>query len=58
MRWPAGSLGDKQDFVIQFSQESAVLQGIRPEMSREGIFTIPSDSEFGPDYSYLITRIR
>jgi hypothetical protein len=45
------------DFAIQFSQESAISQGIRPVMSREGIYTIPRGSSFGPDFLYNLLRL-
>jgi hypothetical protein len=36
-----GVFGAKQSFAIQFSQESAVLNGVGPLLQRPGIFTIP-----------------
>jgi hypothetical protein len=53
-----GIFGERQNFAIQFSRESAVLQGIRPMMGREGIFTIPGGSSFGPDFLYNVMRLR
>lgn len=53
-----GVFGEKQNYAIQFSQESAILQGIRPTMVREGIFTIPGGSSFGPDFLYNVMRLR
>jgi len=35
-----GVFGNNQDFVIQFSQETALVQKIRPKRSREHIYTI------------------
>jgi hypothetical protein len=53
-----GIFGARQNFAIQFSQESAILQGIRPVMVREGIYTIPGGSSFGPDFLYNVLRLR
>jgi hypothetical protein len=36
-----GVFGAKQSFAIQFSQESALLNGATPILQRPGIFTIP-----------------
>ena len=52
-----GVFGERQDFAVQFSQESAILQGIRPVMVRAGIFTIPGGSSFGPDFLYNVLRL-
>jgi hypothetical protein len=53
-----GVFGERQNFAIQFSQESAILQGVRPVMVREGIYTIPGGSSFGPDFLYNVMRLR
>lgn len=51
-----GVFGDKQQYAIQLSQESALRSRVRPQMSRPNIFTIPRGSTIsGPS---VIARVR
>ncbi len=36
-----GVFGAKQSFAIQFSQETALANGVRPLLQKANIFTIP-----------------
>jgi hypothetical protein len=54
-----GVFGDRQDFAIQFSRESAFNNGIRPTMGKSNIFTIPANSAFeSHGFDYVVTRLR
>jgi RHS repeat-associated protein len=54
-----GIFGEKQSFVIQFSQEAAVMNDIIPFAVDAGrsIFTIPGGSEL-TGFDFLVTRLR
>ncbi|MFJ1796632.1 polymorphic toxin-type HINT domain-containing protein [Kitasatospora griseola] len=55
-----GVFGDRQNYVIQFSQEAAFDHGVRPVMNpgSNSIFTIPGGSQFSGGYTYTVTRVR
>ena len=55
-----GVFGDRQNFVIQFSQEAAFNAGVRPVMNpgNSSIFTFPGGTQFGGDFTYTVTRVR
>lgn len=54
-----GIFGEKQSFVIQFSQEAAVMNDIIPVAvdAERSIFTIPGGSIL-TGFDFLITRLR
>jgi len=54
-----GVLGEKQSFVIQFSQEAAVMNDIIPRATNaaRSIFTIPGSSVLS-GFDFLVTRLQ
>ncbi|MFF0437485.1 polymorphic toxin-type HINT domain-containing protein [Streptomyces sp. NPDC004327] len=55
-----GVFGDRQNYVIQFSQEAAFDHGVRPVMNpgNSSIFTFPGGTEFSGGHTYTVTRVR
>lgn len=56
-----GVFGDRQDYVIEFSRESAFAHGVRldPSFPARSIFGIPQGTIFDdPAYNYTVTRLR
>jgi RHS repeat-associated protein len=55
-----GVYNSRQEYVIQFSQEAAMDNGIRPKMSpgKSSIYTFPGGSTLGDGYVYTVTRVR
>ena len=51
-----GVFGDRQNFVIRFSQETAIMQDIRLTRSRAGIFTMPGGTTLKGEFT--VARIR
>ncbi|MCP4549751.1 MAG: RHS repeat-associated core domain-containing protein, partial [bacterium] len=55
-----GVFSNKQQFVIQFSEEAAFSQGIRitGERQSRSIFSIPGDTTLEGVFDFVVTRIR
>ncbi|WP_234320997.1 polymorphic toxin-type HINT domain-containing protein [Streptomyces katrae] len=55
-----GVFGDRQNYVVQFSQEAAFVHDVRPVMNpgNSSIFTMPGGSQFSGDFTYTVTRVR
>ena len=55
-----GIFGDKQNYVIQFSQEAAFDHGVRPSMNpgNSSIYTFPGGTTLSGSYTYTVTRVR
>ncbi|MFE6384529.1 polymorphic toxin-type HINT domain-containing protein [Streptomyces roseolus] len=56
----SGVFGERQNYVIQFSQEAAYDYGVRPKMnpSYSSSYSFPGGQEFGGNHSYTVTRVR
>ncbi len=56
-----GVQGDKQNYVIQFSQEAALYSKVRLKLASgagEGIYSFPANSTLSGGYTYTVTRVR
>lgn len=55
-----GVFGDRQNYVVQFSQEAAFVHDVRPVMNpgNSSIFTMPGGSQFSGEFTYTVTRLR
>jgi RHS repeat-associated protein len=53
-----GVFGDRQNYVIQFSQEAAFSAGARTHLVRNNIYTIPGNSQLSGGFDYIVQRLR
>jgi len=56
-----GVFGDRQNFVIQFSQEAALNNGVRAidaGIPGRSIYTIPGGTTLSAGFDYIIQRLR
>ncbi|MFF6873667.1 polymorphic toxin-type HINT domain-containing protein [Streptomyces sp. NPDC012450] len=56
----SGVFGERQNYVIQFSQEAAFHHDVRPAMNPyyPSSYSFPGGTTFGGDHTYTVTRVR